>query len=150
MTQSSTVGLIGHLNSERAIYSIKRLIRFLQQRGICFVLEEETAALITDVHLVEGALHIVNIDALGQTCDLVIVVGGDGSLLRSGRALAKYNVPLLGVNRGRLGFLTDITPEAIKARVEEVLNRQYVVDNRYLLDMTVMRQGQATGTGDAL
>ncbi|MGB3609757.1 MAG: NAD(+) kinase [Cellvibrio sp.] len=150
MTQFSTVGLIGHLNSERAIYSIKRLIRFLQQRGICFVLEEETAALITDVHLVEGALHIVNIDALGQTCDLVIVVGGDGSLLRSGRALAKYNVPLLGVNRGRLGFLTDITPEDIETRVEEVLNGKYVVDNRFLLDMTVMRQGQAIGTGDAL
>src|SRR5690606_14275659 len=147
MTQFSTVGLIGHLNSERAIYSIKRLIRFLQQWGICFVLEEETAALSTDVHLVEGALHIVNIDALGQTCDLVEVVAGDGSLLRGGRALAKSNVPLLGVNRARLGFLTDVPPEDIEPRVEEVLNGKYVVDNRFLLAMTVMRQGQAIGTG---
>ena len=81
MTHFSTVGLIGHLNSERAIYSIKRLIRFLQQRGKHFVLESETAALITDVHLVEGAQQIVGIDELGQTCDLVIVVGGDGQQL---------------------------------------------------------------------
>lgn len=150
MTNFSTVGLIGHLNNERATYSIERLIHFLQQQGKGFVLEAETAALLTDRQLVEGAHKIVNVDALGQICDLVIVVGGDGSLLRGARALAKYDVALLGVNRGRLGFLTDIMPEEIETKVAEVLNGKYIVDNRFLLDMTIMRDGDIIGSGDAL
>lgn len=150
MTQFSIVGLIGHLNSEQATYSIKRLIRFLQLQNKQFVLETGTAALLKDLQLTDGAHKIVDIDMLGQICDLVIVVGGDGSLLRGARALAKYDVPLLGVNRGRLGFLTDIMPEEIEVKVDEVLNGKYTVDKRFLLDMTIVRQGEVIGSGDAL
>ena len=150
MTHFSTIGLIGHLYNERAIYSIKRLIRFLKQRNKNFVLEAETAALITDTELRDAAHQIMDIDALGQVCDLVIVVGGDGSLLRGARALAKYDVPLLGVNRGRLGFLTDIIPEDIENKVEEVLAGNFNSEKRFLLDMEVKRQGQVIATADAL
>ncbi|HSC66091.1 MAG TPA: NAD(+) kinase [Cellvibrio sp.] len=150
MTHFSTIGLIGHLNNERAVYSIKRLIRFLQQRNKAFVLEAETAALITDASMVASAQQIMDMEALGQVCDLVIVVGGDGSLLRGARALAKYKVPLLGVNRGRLGFLTDITPEDIEDKVDEVLSGKFKSEHRFLLDMEVKRQGQVIATADAL
>lgn len=150
MTHFSTIGLIGHLNNERAVYSIKRLIRFLQQRNKAFVLEAETAALITDATMVAAAQQVMDMEALGQVCDLVIVVGGDGSLLRGARALAKYQVPLLGVNRGRLGFLTDITPEDIENKVEEVLSGQFKSEKRFLLDMQVKREGQVIDTSDAL
>jgi NAD+ kinase len=122
MTHFSVVGLIGHLNNERALYSIERLIRFLQQRGTQFVLEAETAALINDKTLVQAALKTASMQDLGTICNLVIVVGGDGSLLRGARALAKHHVPLLGVNRGRLGFLTDIVPEDIEEKVDDVLS----------------------------
>lgn len=150
MTQFSTIGLIGHLTNERASYSIKRLIRFLQQRGKRFVLESETAELLKDPQLLGLAHQVVNIDVLGSLCDLVIVVGGDGSLLRGARAVVKYNVPLLGVNRGRLGFLTDILPEDIETSVDDVLNGKYTLDKRFLLDLTVTRNGEVVGTGDAL
>lgn len=150
MTHFSTIGLIGHLSNERAVYSIKRLIRFLQQRNKAFVLEAETAALITDATMVAAAQQVMDMEALGQVCDLVIVVGGDGSLLRGARALAKYQVPLLGVNRGRLGFLTDITPEDIENKVEEVLCGQFKSEKRFLLDMQVKREGQVIDTSDAL
>lgn len=150
MSHFSTIGLIGHLNNERAVYSIKRLIKFLQQAQKQFVLETRTAELITDVQLRKKAHQVVDIDELGEICDLVIVIGGDGSLLRGARALAKFNVPLLGVNRGRLGFLTDITPEEIEAKVGEVLAGQYNTDPRFLLDMNVIRDGAVIATGDAL
>lgn len=150
MTHFSTIGLIGHLNNERAVYSIKRLIRFLQQRNKAFVLEAETAALITDATMVSAAQQIMDMETLGQVCDLVIVVGGDGSLLRGARALAEYDVPLLGVNRGRLGFLTDITPEDIENKVDEVLSGKFKSEQRFLLDMEVKRQGQTIATADAL
>jgi NAD+ kinase len=86
MSHFTTVGLIGHLNNERAVYSIKRLIKFLQQAQKNIVLETQTAALITDPQLLKYVLQTVDIDSLGQICDLVIVIGGDGSLLRGARA----------------------------------------------------------------
>lgn len=150
MSHFTTVGLIGHLNNERAVYSIKRLIKFLQQAQKNIVLETQTAALITDPQLLKYVLQTVAIDSLGQICDLVIVIGGDGSLLRGARALATYQVPLLGVNRGRLGFLTDITPEDIELKVGEVLEGKYTTDPRFLLDMEVTRDGAVIATGDAL
>lgn len=148
MTHFSTIGLIGHLNNERAVYSIKRLIRFLRQRNKQFVLEAETAARM-DAELLATAHQIVDMDTLGQVCDLVIVVGGDGSLLRGARALAKYAVPLLGINRGRLGFLTDITPESIENKVDEVLSGKFKSEKRFLLDMEVKRDDQTIATADA-
>ncbi len=150
MSHFSTIGLIGHLNNERAVYSIKRLIRFLQQRGKGFVLEAETAARIGDAQLIQAARQIVDMDTLGQVCDLVIVVGGDGSLLSGARALAKYHVPLLGINRGRLGFLTDITPEDIEQKVDDVLAGKFTAEERFLLDMEIHRRGQLFHRADAL
>lgn len=150
MSQFHIIGLIGHLNNERAIYSIKRLIRFLQHKGVEFVLEQETAALITDVSMTSTARDIVSMESLGLACDLVIVVGGDGSLLRGARALADFQVPILGVNRGRLGFLTDITPEEIESKVNEILQGQYIGEKRCLLEMEVHRGEQIIAKADAL
>lgn len=138
-TQFNVIGLIGHLNNERAIYSIKRLIRFLQHRGVAFVLEAQTADLITDETIIKAAHDVATMESLGTICDLVIVVGGDGSLLRGARALADFQVPILGVNRGRLGFLTDITPEEIESKVAEILNGDYLREKRFLLEMEVHR-----------
>jgi NAD+ kinase len=150
MSHFTTIGLIGHLNNERAVYSIERLMRFLQQEQKKVVLETRTAELITDPELRESVHAITDIDDLGETCDLVVVIGGDGSLLRGARALASYNVPLLGVNRGRLGFLTDIIPDEIEIKVGEVLAGKYTTDPRFLVDMAVIRDGVEIATGDAL
>jgi len=87
---------------------------------------------------------------LGETCDLVIVVGGDGCLLGAARDLARYKVPLLGVNRGRLGFLTDILPSEVEDRISEVLDGEYTTDYRFLLEAQVKRDGQLIGESSAL
>ncbi len=146
MSEFKTIGLIGRLeSSDRAIYSIKRLIRFLTEVGLDVVLDKDTGASLPDHHLTQ-----VTRDQLGKTCDLVIVVGGDGSLLGAARALVSYDVPLLGVNRGRLGFLTDISPDDIEVRVSEVLSGKYMIESRFLLDLGVYRDGELIGGGDAL
>lgn len=150
MSQFSVIGLVGHLNNERAIYSIKRLIKFLQLRGVAYVLESQTAALIQDAAITGGAREILSMESLGTLCDLVIVVGGDGSLLRGARALADFNVPILGVNRGRLGFLTDITPDDIESKVAEVLSGAFIREQRFLLDMRVERAGNMQDAAVAL
>jgi NAD+ kinase len=150
MTEFSCIGLIGHLHNERATYSLKRLINFLQKRSVRLVLEYETSKLLEGDPTLALISLIVDMDGLGQLCDLVIVVGGDGSLLRGARSMARHNVPLLGVNRGRLGFLTDIMPEEIEVKVDEVLSGKYILEERFLLEMSVKHSGETIATGDAL
>ena len=87
---------------------------------------------------------------IGRDSDLVIVVGGDGSLLGAARSLAAQEVPVLGVNRGRLGFLTDISPQQLESQLEGVLAGRYVLESRFLLDVLVMRGEEVLARGDAL
>ncbi|MYM62463.1 NAD(+) kinase [Pseudomaricurvus sp. HS19] len=145
MSEFNRIGLVGRAGSDRALGTLKRLINYLQGAGLEVVLEEETARSLS-----VPDLEVSNNDTLGKTCDLVIVVGGDGSLLGAARSLCRHKVPLLGVNRGRLGFLTDISPNDIEARVEEVLAGKYIMETRFLLDSSVVRQGALVGTGEAL
>lgn len=144
------IGLIGHLHNERATYSLKRLITFLKARNVQFILEQSTAELLKNDPMFNTARQAMDIDALGKLCDLVIVVGGDGSLLRGARGLAKHHVPLLGVNRGRLGFLTDIMPEDIEVKVAEVLSGKYTLEERFLLDISIKRNGEVVECSEAL
>lgn len=137
MSQFQKVGLVGRLGSEAAYYSLQRLILFLQKSGVELFLDAATAESAPVTKLPQ-----LTRDALADVCDLVIVVGGDGSLLSSARAMCRTGVPLLGINRGRLGFLTDISPEEIERKVGAVLDGNYVAENRFLLDSLVYRDGK--------
>ena len=75
---------------------------------------------------------------------------GDGCLLGAGRDFSRYKVPVLGVNRGRLGFLTDISPQNLEERIAEVLDGQYIKENRFLLEAELKRDGQIVGKNSAL
>lgn len=145
MSEFQSIGLIGRTESDSAVTSLKRLMGFLEREGYSVVLENETATAVSDY-----PTRTSSRDRLGELCDLVIVVGGDGSLLGAARALAKYSVPLLGINRGRLGFLTDITPDQIEQKVGEVLAGKYMAESRFLLEMSVTREGKPVGKGSAL
>jgi NAD+ kinase len=149
MTQFSTIGLIGKLNNDRARYSIERLVKFLRSRDLTVVIEADTAALLGREYR-DTQISVADMATLGRDCDLAVVVGGDGSLLSGARDLVEHAVPLLGVNRGRLGFLTDILPDAIEQKMGEVLDGEYTMEERFLLDMQVMRDAQQLSTGDAL
>ncbi len=145
MSQFTRIGLIGRLSSDKAHYTIRRLINFLQTQDIEIFIESDLAE---NLGLVE--FPVFDEQNLGAHCDLVIVIGGDGSLLGAARATAAYNIPLLGVNRGRLGFLTDIMPDEIESKVAKVLEGDYISEERFLLDMTVCRAGRVIASGDAL
>ncbi|UTW46002.1 NAD(+) kinase [bacterium SCSIO 12696] len=82
--------------------------------------------------------------------DLAILVGGDGSMLSAAREMVDFDVPLLGINRGRLGFLNDIYPDEIGPRVREVLAGNYIESSRFLLETAVTRNGAKIGEGIAL
>lgn len=139
------IGLVARSRSEQALYSIRQLIHLLQARGCHVVVEKSLLAALEAPELQGGSTKQIR-----SCCDLVIVVGGDGSLLGAGRAFAGSDVPLLGVNRGRLGFLTDILPSEMETRVNQVLDGNYEVEYRFLLDMQVRREGTLLTQGSAL
>ncbi len=145
MTQFRTVGLIGRVGSAEVVESLKILKQYLLSRDLVVVLDESTSEALPGHNL-----EVIDHEELGDICDLVVVVGGDGSLLGAARNLAKHNVPLLGVNRGRLGFLTDISPTDIKLGVGDVLDGKYLIESRFLLDASVMRSGATIGAGSGL
>ncbi|SHF41454.1 NAD+ kinase [Modicisalibacter ilicicola DSM 19980] len=145
MASFKNIGLIGRLGSASVVETLKRLIRFLNDRSYHVILEDRTATVLLDHGQQEASRRL-----LGEICDLVIVVGGDGSMLGAGRVLCHSGTPVLGINRGRLGFLTDISPNEVEERVGDVLDGEYEIEERFLLDTEVFREGSLVGTGESL
>ncbi|PRB81336.1 NAD(+) kinase [Pseudomonas sp. MYb185] len=145
MEHFRNIGLIGRLGSGRVVDTLRRLKRFLLDKGHTVILEDAVADLLPG-----HQLQVCSRAMMGEICDLVIVVGGDGSLLGAARALCRYNVPVLGVNRGGLGFLTDISPEELEQRVGAVLAGEYMAESRFLLDAFVCRDDEQLGNSEAL
>jgi len=147
MAEFSTIGLTGR-NSNDIIDSLDAVVSFLEDHvDINIVLDVN----ISD--LLKGTKYPVSpIEKLAGQCDLVIVVGGDGSLLQVASVLAEHDLPVIGINRGRLGFLTDILPDEIESTLEQVLSGEYKIESRFLLDLYIgtKEQDQQEYLGSAL
>ncbi len=145
MDQFRNIGIIGRLGSSKVLDTIRRLKRFLVERHLHVILEESIAEMLPG-----HGMQVCTRKLMGEICDLVIVVGGDGSLLGAARAMARHGVPVLGINRGSLGFLTDIHPDDLESRVSEVLEGRYLLESRFLLEAHVRRGLEFIGQSDAL
>ena len=139
------IGLVGRSKQEGLDVVLQELLALLLGRGHEVILEKRLGELVPGHQVRLGGR-----DEIGQSSDLVIVVGGDGSLLSAARTLARYKTPVLGVNRGRLGFLTDINPDQIAEQVPPVLDGHYEMEDRFLLDAHVQRDGEVVAGADAL
>lgn len=117
---------------------LQEIAEFLQSQGCEVVLEAQTAA-YTGLQAIFPSMHV---DGLGQHCDLGIVVGGDGTMLGIGRQLAQYGTPLIGINQGRLGFVTDIPLDSYQQILLPMLQGEYEQEARPLMQASVVRQGE--------
>lgn len=145
LSNFKNIGLIGRLGSGKVTETLKRLMPFLDKKGYQPILEERTAEL-----LLEHSYQEADIKMLAEICDLVIVIGGDGSLLGAARAMAKTGVPVVGVNRGRLGFLTDISPDEIEEKIGQVLAGKYASEDRFLIEAEIYREHELVGSARGL
>lgn len=138
MNPFRTVGVIGK-RREANLELLRSLCATLKELG-CDVILENNSAIRGDF----GARR-ADRDTVAKQCDLVVVVGGDGTLLDAGRGLAVSEVPLLGVNQGRLGFMVDVAPETMRENLAEIIGGNYESEDRLLLSSTIERFGAADG-----
>ena len=110
--------------------------QFLASSG-CDVVVERVSAASAGI----TGYPTLDIAAIGEQCDLGLVVGGDGTMLGIGRQLAKFGVPLIGINQGRLGFITDIPLDSYRATLTPMLRGEFEEDQRSLIQAQVMRNG---------
>jgi NAD+ kinase len=139
-----TCALVGRFSDPRIAESVGTLLPHLQSRGVR-VLVSDDSELARDAPVTR-----VPERTLGERADLVIAVGGDGTLLYAARVVARHNVPLLGVNRGRLGFLTDVMPQDMLSSVDAALAGELEADERPLLTARLHRAGAQAAQSFAL
>jgi NAD+ kinase len=139
------IGLIGKRGDETVKETILKLSEFLNSQGRDVLVDDENCRLLEESPQ-SGAAK----DSLPCSSDLVIVVGGDGSMLRAARSLSRQNTPILGVNLGRLGFLTDISPEEITQKLTPILEGEYLEERRFLLSANMGDEANVKGNARAL
>ncbi len=130
------VGIVAKPDASQARDVVERLIAWLEERGRSVVLDKETAGLVPHAPVTV----VGRVDLPGQV-DLVIVLGGDGTLLSVSRSVGDLGTPLLGVNLGGLGFLTATTLDEMLPALEAFLDGRMVVDERMMLAARVRRDG---------
>jgi len=127
-SQFQRIALIGKQGEPSPAQTLRDLLDYLTAKGPEVVLEQETAERLGD-----SQTPCIGMDQLAQSCDLAMVVGGDGTLLHTARELADHPVALLGINLGRLGFLVDISPKQMVQALDQILAGNYEEERRSLL-----------------
>lgn len=140
-----TIGIVGTHRNPLVAETVFQLVELLSQWHVTVLLEADTAE--AQEALVESGYGL---DEIGKQCDLVIAVGGDGNLLKTARVLSKTDTPVIGINRGHFGYLTDIAPDKLAAVLQPIFNGELIEEKRFLIEGRVLRQGREIGKGNAL
>ncbi len=131
-----TVGLIGKYKSPEIAGPLLELGEFLAGRGVKVLIDRLTAS-----HIGDSRYPVLTLEEIGSEADLAIVLGGDGTMLNIARTLAPFDVALVGINQGRLGFLTDISVETMFETIGTIFEGNYVTEERMLLEAEVFSKG---------
>ena len=130
-----SIGLIAKHGNAQITKCLEKLVIFLRERSLEIFIDVSSAQLLS-----KPVLNVTSsTEELGVHCDLIIVIGGDGTLLQAACALAKYNVRILGINLGRLGFLTDVSPAEMQKYIAEILDGAFLEEERFLIHANAYR-----------
>ena len=142
----NVIAIIGKPRDQQAIQTHRDLYHWLHSLGYQVFIDDRLATILNDV----PAEHFSGLVDLGEKADLAIVVGGDGNMLGAARILSRFNTRVIGVNRGNLGFLTDLNPEDFQHSLKAVLDGSYLEEERFLLEAEIHRHGQIKSHNAAL
>ncbi|MFA6162006.1 MAG: NAD(+) kinase [Methylobacter sp.] len=136
-TPFKTIGIIGKPSDPSIAGTLSVLYTYLKKHQYAVIIDKDSARFIHN-----QSAKSCSTDKLGQHCDLVIAVGGDGTFLSAARAIVEYDIPLIGINLGRLGFLVDISPNELPDTLHRMLQGHYTEEKRYLLRTKIIRNEQ--------
>jgi NAD+ kinase len=131
------IGLISKPDTSDISDTVNTLCDLLTDMGLNLYADHQTAS-----HRVFDKDRIKDISTIAKHCDLIMSIGGDGTLLSAARALVNENIPLLGINLGRLGFLVDISPSEMTVKLKEILAGNYHEEDRIILNAQIVRDEQ--------
>ena len=129
--QISSVGLFGRYKDPDVSSALDAVRKHLENRDISVYIGDTTADNITGTRIEDSGLPV------GETIDLAVVVGGDGTMLHVARSLASYALPMIGINLGRLGFLTDLSADRMHEGMDELLRGEVTVEERIMLQVQI-------------
>ncbi|OBI51634.1 NAD kinase [Mycobacterium kyorinense] len=158
MTQERTVLLVVHTGREEATETARRVEKVLGDNGIGLRVLSAEAVDRGSLHLAPDDMRALGVDIevvdadprAADGCELVLVLGGDGTFLRAAELARNASIPVLGVNLGRIGFLAEAEAEAIDVVLDHVVARSYRVEHRLTLDVAVRAEGRIIDRGWAL
>jgi NAD+ kinase len=139
------VALVGKYQAQGIRDVLEEVAQFLLRQGLEVSLEQQTALNTGMTH--HGALSVAE---LGRNCDLAVVVGGDGTMLGIARQLARFGTPLVGINQGRLGFITDVNIGQFAEALAPMIAGDYEEEHRTMLEGFVARDGERIFDGFAM
>lgn len=139
------IGIVGHPRHPTALTTHEMLYRWLCSEGYDVIVEQQIAHDLNLTQVKTGTLA-----EIGQQADLAVVVGGDGNMLGAARVLARYDIKVIGINRGNLGFLTDLDPDNAYQQLSAVLEGHYITESRFLLEAQVCRHDTPTRLSTAI
>ncbi|MEE3280790.1 MAG: NAD(+)/NADH kinase [Pseudomonadota bacterium] len=129
--QISSVGLFGRYKDPDVSSALDAVRKHLENRNISVYIGDTTADNITGTRIEDSGLPV------GETIDLAVVVGGDGTMLHVARGLASSALPMIGINLGRLGFLTDLSADRMHEGMDELLRGEFTVEERIMLQIQI-------------
>lgn len=142
MSKFTTAGLIVKHNDQGVESTLQDVCACLHSLDIAVVPEHNTRGLA-------GIDQTFDLDEIGKRCDVAIVIGGDGTLLSAARSLSRYQMALIGVNRGRIGFLVDVPPDKDLDKLKHILSGDHISEPRFLLEARVLRDGKEIARSNA-
>lgn len=144
-SQFRTIGLIGKYADPGIAGTVRAVAGQLRQRNLTILADEQCRPYLED-----AGEPAATRETIAAQADLIVVIGGDGTLLNAARSFADASAPLLGVNLGRLGFLAELSPEQLDGALGAILEGQYQAERRNLLETAIARDGQEIAGSNAL
>ena len=130
------IGIFPNESKDVGLVVTKRVCDFLTEKGIEFLLEENIS------YKISNSVAGRSIDHILSECEIVITLGGDGTLLKVARHAAKYNVPICGINLGNLGFMAEIEVARLEASLERLIRGEYEVEERMMLEAVIKKEDE--------
>ena len=145
MSQFSKIGIVSKPDDQQIAGTVRSLYQYLVDRSLDICADTVSVQLINDSSISPSSLKDI-----AKNCDLAIVVGGDGTLLHAAHSLIRDDIALLGINLGHLGFLVEISPHEIEKRLDQILTGNYIEEQRFVLQASLVRDEKTINTSIAV